>query len=43
MDLAAYTRRVIQLRDGHIVSDAPPEGDLVLTAPRADEQKGAPE
>jgi len=42
MELAAYTRRVIQLRDGRIVSDAPPEGDIVLTEPWADEHMGVP-
>jgi putative ABC transport system ATP-binding protein len=42
-DIAAYTRRVIQLRDGRVVSDAPPEGAGVLTSPLTDEQKGAPE
>jgi len=41
-EVAAYTRRMIQLRDGRIVSDAPPEGTRVLTSPPTDEQKGAP-
>jgi len=41
-EVAAFTRRVIQLRDGRIVSDAPPEGARVLTSPPTDEQKGAP-
>jgi putative ABC transport system ATP-binding protein len=41
-EVAAYTRRVIQLRDGRIVSDAPPGGAAVLTSPPTDEQKGAP-
>jgi putative ABC transport system ATP-binding protein len=41
-EIAAYTRRVIQLRDGRIVSDAPPDGAGVLTSAPADEQKGAP-
>ncbi len=43
MDLAAYTRRVIQLRDGRIVSDAPPEGNRVLAALPPDGHKGEPE
>jgi len=41
-DIAAYTRRVIRLRDGRIVSDAPPEGAGVLTSVPTDEQKEAP-
>jgi putative ABC transport system ATP-binding protein len=41
-EVAAFTRRVIQLRDGRIVSDAPPERAAVLTSPPTDEQKGAP-
>jgi len=41
-EVAAYTRRVIHLRDGRIVSDAPPEGTAVLTSPPTDKQKGAP-
>jgi putative ABC transport system ATP-binding protein len=41
-EVAAYTRRVIQLRDGRIVSDAPPERAAVLTSPTTDKQKGAP-
>jgi putative ABC transport system ATP-binding protein len=40
-EVAAYTRRVIQLRDGRIVSDAPPENAAVLTPAPTDEQKGA--
>jgi putative ABC transport system ATP-binding protein len=41
-EIAAYTRRVIQLRDGRVVSDAPPEGAAVLTSAPTDEQKEAP-
>lgn len=40
-EIAAYTRRVIQLRDGRVVSDAPPEGAFLRPRP-TDEQKGAP-
>ena len=42
-EIAAYTRRVIQLRDGLIVSDAPPEGAGSLTFAPADQRKGASE
>jgi len=42
-EIAAYTRRVIQLRDGRVVSDAPPEVARALTSPPTDKQKGAPE
>jgi hypothetical protein len=42
LEVAAFTHRVIQLRDGRIVSDAPPEGAAVRTSPPTDEQKGAP-
>jgi putative ABC transport system ATP-binding protein len=41
-EVAAYTRRVIQLRDGRVVSDAPPEGGGVLTFAPTNEQKEAP-
>lgn len=41
-EIAAYTRRVIQLRDGRVVSDTPPEGAAVLTSAPTDEQEGAP-
>ncbi len=41
-EIAAYTHRVIQLRDGRVVSDAPPEGAAVLTSAPTDEQKEAP-
>ncbi len=41
-EIAAYTRRVIQLRDGRIVSDAPPDGAGVLGFAPIDEQKEAP-
>jgi putative ABC transport system ATP-binding protein len=42
-EVAAYTRRVIQLRDGRVVSDAPPEVSRVVISPPTDGQKGAPE
>jgi putative ABC transport system ATP-binding protein len=42
-EVAAYTRRVIQLRDGGVVSDAPPEAARVVAAPPTDGQKGAPQ
>ena len=42
-EVAAYSRRVIQLRDGQVVSDAPPETARVVAAPPTDGQKGAPE
>jgi cell division transport system ATP-binding protein len=42
-EVASYTRRVIQLRDGRVVSDAPPEVTRVVMAPPTDGQKGAPE
>jgi len=42
-EVAAWTRRVIQLRDGSVVSDAPPEAARVVAAPPTDGQKGAPE
>lgn len=41
-EVAAYTRRVIHLRDGRVVSDAPPEMARVPTSRPADGQKGAP-
>jgi putative ABC transport system ATP-binding protein len=41
-EVAAYTRRVIRLRDGRVVSDAPSEGDAVLTSAPTDEQKEVP-
>jgi putative ABC transport system ATP-binding protein len=41
-EIAAYTRRVIQLRDGRVVSDAPPQRAGALTPARTDMQKGAP-
>jgi ABC-type lipoprotein export system ATPase subunit len=40
-EIAAYTSRVIQLRDGLIVSDAPPEGTRLAMSPRANGQNGA--
>ena len=42
VEIAAYTRRVIQLRDGRVVSDAPPGGAAVRTSAPTDEQKEAP-
>ena len=42
-EVAAYTRRVIQIRDGSVVSDAPPEAARVVAAPPTDGQKGVPE
>jgi putative ABC transport system ATP-binding protein len=42
-EVAAYTRRVIRLRDGLIVSDAPPEGAGLVTSLRANGQDGASE
>ena len=42
-EVAAYTRRVIHLRDGRVVSDAPPDAAGVLTSQPTDGQKGAPE
>jgi putative ABC transport system ATP-binding protein len=42
-EVAAYTRRVIQLRDGRVVSDAPPEVARAAVSPPTDGQKGAPE
>jgi putative ABC transport system ATP-binding protein len=41
-EVAAYTHRVIQLRDGRVVSDAPPEGTRALTFPPTKGQKGVP-
>jgi len=40
-EVAAYTRRVIQLRDGRVVSDAPPAVARVLTSPPTEGKKGA--
>jgi putative ABC transport system ATP-binding protein len=42
-EIAAYTSRVIQLRDGLIVSDAPPEGTRLAAPPRAGGRNGASE
>jgi len=42
-EVAAYTRRVIQLRDGRVVSDAPPAIARAATSPPIDGQKGAPQ
>ena len=41
-EVAAYTRRVIQLRDGRVVSDAPPEVSRAAISPPTDGQKEAP-
>lgn len=41
-EIAAYTRRVVHLRDGRVVSDAPPEITRAAIAPPTDGQKGAP-
>jgi putative ABC transport system ATP-binding protein len=41
-EIAAYTRRVVQLRDGRVVSDAPPEGAARPTSAPTDERKEAP-
>ena len=42
-EVAAYTRRVIHLRDGQVVSDAPPEIARAAVAPPTDGQKGVSE
>jgi putative ABC transport system ATP-binding protein len=42
-EVAAYTRRVIQLCDGRVVSDAPPEAAHASVSRPTDGQKGAPE
>jgi putative ABC transport system ATP-binding protein len=42
-EVAAYTRRVIHLRDGRVVSDGPPEIARAAVAPPTDGQKGVPE
>jgi putative ABC transport system ATP-binding protein len=42
-EVAAYTHRVIHLRDGRVVSDAPPEVARAAISPPTDGQKGAPE
>ena len=41
-DIAAYTRRVIQLRDGRVVSDAPPKTAAAPTSAPTHQQEGAP-
>ncbi len=38
-EVAAYTRRVIRMRDGHIIADAPPAAAGVLALPEV-EQRG---
>jgi putative ABC transport system ATP-binding protein len=40
-EVAAYTRRVVQMRDGRIVSDAPPERIPVLTMASPEYREGA--
>jgi len=42
-EVASYTRRVIHLRDGRVVSDAPPEVVRAAISTPTDGQKGAPE
>jgi len=42
-EVASYTRRVIQLRDGRVVSDTPPEIARAAAAPPTDGQKRPPE
>jgi len=42
-EVASYTRRVIHLRDGRVVSDAPPEVARAAMSTPTDGQKGAPE
>jgi putative ABC transport system ATP-binding protein len=42
-EVASYTRRVIHLRDGRVVSDAPPEVARAAISTPTDGQKGAPE
>jgi len=39
-EVAAYTRRVIRMRDGRIVSDEPREAAAVLTFPQVDQRIG---
>jgi putative ABC transport system ATP-binding protein len=39
-EVAAYTRRVIRMRDGRIVSDEPREAVNVLTFPQAEQRRG---
>jgi len=41
-EIAAYTRRVVQLRDGRVVSDAPPEGAAAPMSAPTEHQKEAP-
>jgi putative ABC transport system ATP-binding protein len=41
LEVAAYTRRVVQMRDGRIVSDAPPERMNVLTVASREHPEGA--
>ena len=42
LEVASYTRRVVQMRDGRIVLDAPPEKMRVLTLAQPEHQDGAP-
>jgi putative ABC transport system ATP-binding protein len=39
-EVAAYTRRMIRMRDGRIVSDEPREAATVLTFPQAEQRRG---
>jgi ABC-type phosphate/phosphonate transport system ATPase subunit len=41
LEVAAYTRRVVQMRDGRIVSDAPPERIRVPMLARPGHLEGA--
>ena len=41
-EVAAYTRRVVQMRDGRIVSDAPPESIRVPTLAQPEHEEGVP-
>ena len=41
-EVAAYTRRVIRMRDGRIVSDEPPEGGAVPTSAQPEQQRMMP-
>jgi putative ABC transport system ATP-binding protein len=41
-EVAAYTRRVIRMRDGRIVSDAPPATAGVVTLPQPEQRREAP-